>query len=260
MGSSLDSVFSVLKHSPVANMSSPSWLQPAAGRELAPDWLDPPAGQSHAPQPQPQPQSAGRSTKVAVAAAAAAAAAQAAQAASNLLSESEGTPKKTRKGTPAASAKKHAKAKSTDTLAAASVEDSSVPCSEKHSNNAEDSSVLCSEHSKDAGVADPKKTRAYTPRGTAGTFQGKRPPKSPELLKQFLKRKAAWEAEKAALRLNKKGKAKMHRRTPTQEDYQAWQSVYNRSTSACTRARFIEAASEWQKHKAEQVAEKFSFF
>ena len=76
------------------------------------------------------------------------------------------------------------------------------------------------------------KTRQYAPRGTAGTFKGKRPPKHPVLLKDFLKKKAAYEAEKENLREKKavgKAKSKMRRRTPTQEDYQAWQSTYNRS-------------------------------
>ena len=52
----------------------------------------------------------------------------------------------------------------------------------------------------------------------------------------------------------------MRRRTPTQEAYQAWQSAYNRSQSACSRARFIAAAAEWQKEKAQQLADKVSLF
>ena len=184
-------------------------------------------------------------------------AAVAARVAADLLSASLATPTKTGTGTPTASAKKHAKPSSTDRCAASSGEDSSVPCSENRSNDAEVAPAAVT-HVKPGTCEAVKKTRQNAPRGTAGTFEGKRPPKNPVLLKEFIKKKAAYEAEKENLREKKavgKAKSKMRRRTPTQEDYQAWQSTYNRSQSSCSRARLIEAAAEWQKKRANQVAD-----
>jgi len=174
-------------------MSDPSWLQPAPGQELAPDWLLPSAGPqadtSHAQYKAVIARGGalrpfGSSSKVAIAASAAAAAAEAARAAANLLSTSPATPTKSRKGTPTASAKKHAKPSSTDRCAASSKEDSSVLCSENRSDDAEVAPAAVVHTEKHEAV---KKTRPYAPRGTASTFQGKRPPKDPEFLKKFLK-------------------------------------------------------------------------
>ena len=65
----------------------------------------------------------------------------------------------------------------------------------------------------------------------------------------FLKKKAAYEAEKENLREKKKrlkavdkGKSKMRRRTPTQSSL----------------ARFIEAAAEWKEKRVNQVADTSS--
>ena len=95
-------------------------------------------------------------------------------------------------------------------------------------------------------------------RGTAGTFKGRRPPKTAVLLQEFLKKKAAYDAEKENLRQKKtvaKAKSKMQRSTPTQ----AWrQGGYNRSQSSCSLARFIEAAAEWEKKRVNQVADTSS--
>ena len=96
--------------------------------------------------------------------------------------------------------------------------------------------------------------RPYAKRGSAGTFQGKRPPKHPEKLKAFMAAKAKYEAEKAEM---KKSQRQVHRRpSPTQEEYRAWQKAFSRSKAASSREHFIEAAAEWRKEKAKTVKEK----
>jgi hypothetical protein len=63
--------------------------------------------------------------------------------------------------------------------------------------------------------------RNYTKRGTAGAFQGKRPPKDPCKLKEFLKAKAAYEKENMERKKENETTIKMRRVTPTQEQYRA---------------------------------------
>ena len=98
----------------------------------------------------------------------------------------------------------------------------------------------------------------YTTRGSAGTFQGKRPPKDPVKLEKFLKAKAAYGKEKMELQ---RQKAKTTRRcNPTQESCHAFHRAFNRSESAGTQQHSIAAAAEWQKQKAREVAEEASLF
>lgn len=118
-----------------------------------------------------------------------------------------------------------------------------------------------SQSSGTAGVAAATKPRRqYAARGSQGTFGGKRPPKNPVLLKEFLKKKAAYEAQKESLRMQKDSQKVARRPTPTQESYQAWQRAFDWSSSSSSRSRFIEAAAQWQAQKAQQVAEKASLF
>jgi len=228
-----------------------------SARELAPDWLSPPAGLQAAHAQDKAVIARGKALRPFAsssrAASAVSVAAVAARVAADLLSASLATPtKRTRTDRCAASseedssAKKGTKPSSTDRCAASSEKDSSLPCSEIWRNDAE------------VAPAAVKQTRKYMLRGTAGTFKGKRPPKNAMLLQEFLKKKAAYEAQKEKLREKKavdKAKSKLRRRTPTQEDYQAWQRVYDRSQSSCSRARFIEAAAAWQTMRANQVAD-----
>ena len=124
---------------------------------------------------------------------------------------------------------------------------------EKDSHPGEEQSVTATAKEK-GGTA----TRAYAPRGTRGTYQGKRPPKNPEKLEKFMKAKAIYEAEMAELR---KSQGPKHRRqTPNQEKYRAWLRTFAPNPSAESlpaRSLFIEAAAEWQKMKAKQVEEKY---
>ena len=99
------------------------------------------------------------------------------------------------------------------------------------------------------------KRKAYSPRGTAGTYQGKRPPKDPERLAQFMKAKAAYDKEKQELRKTTRG-PKHRRPTAVQEEYRAWQRTFNRAAAVSSRARLTQAAAEWQTEKARVTAEK----
>ena len=100
--------------------------------------------------------------------------------------------------------------------------------------------------------------RHYTTRGTAGTFQGKRPPKDPFKLEKFLKAKYAYEKEKMELQRQKPNT--IRRVTPTQQSYRAFHRAFDRWGSATTKEHFIAAAAEWQKKKAREVAEGASLF
>ena len=94
--------------------------------------------------------------------------------------------------------------------------------------------------------------RNYTKRGTAGTFQGKRPPKDPCKLKEFLKKtKAAYEKELMERKRENETATNMQRATPTQEQYRAWQSTFDSSNTA---------AADRQKQKAKQVSQNDLFF
>ena len=99
--------------------------------------------------------------------------------------------------------------------------------------------------------------RHYTTRGTAGTFQGKRPPKDPFKLEKFLKAKCAYEKEKMELQ---RQKPTIRRVTQTQQSYRAFHRAFDRWGSATTKEHFIAAAAEWQKKKAREVAERASLF
>ena len=102
--------------------------------------------------------------------------------------------------------------------------------------------------------------RNYTRRGTAGKFQGKRPPKDPCKLKEFLKAKAAYEKEKMERKKKNETTTKMRRVTPTQEQYRAWQRTFDRSKASSARVAFVTVAATWQKQKAKQVAQDDLFF
>jgi hypothetical protein len=102
--------------------------------------------------------------------------------------------------------------------------------------------------------------RNYTKRGTAGTFQGKRPPKDPCKLNMLLIAKAAYEKENMEREKENETTTKMRRVTPTQEQYRAWQRTFDRSKASSARVAFVTAAAEWQKQKAKQVEQDDIFF
>jgi hypothetical protein len=102
--------------------------------------------------------------------------------------------------------------------------------------------------------------RNYNKRGTARTFQGKRPPKDPCKLKEFLKAKAAYEKEKMERNKEHETATKMRRVTPTQEQYRAWQRTFDRAKASSARVAFVTAAAEWQKQKTNQVAQDALLF
>ena len=105
------------------------------------------------------------------------------------------------------------------------------------------------EQDSDKPLTTPR--RPYRPRGTMGTFQGKRPPKNPAKLKEFLAAKAGYEKEKNELRATR---TKISRPTQTQEAYRTWQRTFDRSRSATSRVAFAEAAAEWSKERARMTA------
>ena len=219
------------------------------------DWLTPSAGQS--PTKASCSKASPRKTRAAIAAsataAAAAAAAAAAQAASDLLTQSGSvTPRKIRKPPSAASTQKTSKAKSS----AASGEGE-----DQHNAKEHIASVPCSEGEDQHDAKNSKKN--YAPRGSKGTFAGRRPPKNPALLAQFLEDKKEYMDKKERERLQKQaGKQKKQKRrySAEQENYRAFQRTFDRSTSSSSRVSFIEAAAAWQVEKARRVAEQASSF
>ena len=161
------------------------------------------------------------------------------------------TPRKIRKPPSAASTQKTSKAKSS----AASGEGEDQHNAEEHI-----ASVPCSEGEDQHDAKNSKKN--YAPRGSKGTFAGRRPPKNPALLAQFLQDKKEYMDMKEKERLEKHPvKQKQKRRyTPEQENYRAFQRTFDRSTSSSSRVSFIEAAAAWQVEKNRRVAEQASLF
>ena len=92
--------------------------------------------------------------------------------------------------------------------------------------------------------------RAYAKRGTAGTFNGKRPPKCPIKLQKFLREK---EKHLQALAL-KKERAAEHKRkgTPAQERFREHLRQCLRKKSGDTRRRFADAVASWRKLESEK--------
>ena len=196
-----------VRRSVVGKMSDPSWLQPAPCSDLKPDWLSPSTGQSRTTPSCSKASPRKTTAAIAASATAAAAAAQAAQAASDLLVMRSGpvTPTKVRKPPSAASTQKTSKVESS----AASGEGkdqqnaeehiASVPCSERDDSG--QPSMLAKNARNDAPHG--RNTRNYAPRGSKGTFAGRRPPKNPLLLANFLKDKAEYLAKKELERATK---------------------------------------------------------
>ena len=248
-------------------MDEPAWLTPSAGRRLADcaaaevkavarqiGWLEPPPGPaSAAERSAPRVNRAIRAAEAA-AAAAAEAAAQATIASQALLAavKDQGpiTPKKPRVRKEATSTEKHAVAIHQDQGSAFPAEEVKAFLAAKEKYEAEKAS-----HPGEQEAVPATATRkAYATRGTAGTYQGKRPPKDPEKLKAFMAAKAKYEAEKAELR---KSQRPVHRRpSPNQEEYRAWQKTFARAKAASSREQFIEAAVEWRKKRARSVTKK----
>ena len=233
-------------------MDEPAWLTPSAGRRLADcaaaevravarqiGWLEPPPGPaSAAERSAPRVNRAIRAAEAAAAAAEAAAQATIASQALLAAVKDQGpiTPKKPR-GRPTGSkeptsTEKHAVEGSAFPAEAVCEKDTSVP----------------------VAVPASAKRKPYATRGTAGTYQGKRPPKNPEKREAFMAAKAKYEAEKAELR---KSQRPVHRRpSPNQEEYRAWHKTFARAKAASSREQFIEAAVEWRKKRAESVTKK----
>ena len=107
------------------------------------------------------------------------------------------------------------------------------------SSNANDESVI---------MVTPQK-RAYAKRGTAGTFNGKRPPKCPIKLQKFLREK--WE-HLQALALKKEREAGHKRLSPAQERYREHMRQCLRNYGGDTRRRFAAAAAVWRKLESEK--------
>ncbi len=270
-------------------MSAPSWLAPSAGAaahaSLQASWLDPPPGPDSGCE-RKQPRVHGAVKAAQAAAAAAEAAAQATIAAQALLAEVRSRQGPSRAPTPVTRRKTRAQRDdpSSSTKAAAkrvrsggcTVGFAKPPAAhETLGSDSQRSALDGHEESSSEGEADrtaesnsqdqplPGKvsehgaagTRPYRKRGTAGTLQGKRPPKDPEKLQAFMRAKAAFEKEKAELQAQQTSKKKFRRHTPTQQSYWAWQRTFDRSQSASSRVAFVAAAAEWQTEKARQMAE-----
>ena len=108
------------------------------------------------------------------------------------------------------------------------------------SSNANDESVI---------MVTPQK-RAYTKRWTAGTFNGKRPPKCPIKLRQFLRDK---EEHLKTLEFKKERTVKPKRKTsPTQERLREYMRQCLRDKTGQTRRRFADAVSSWRKLASEK--------
>ena len=240
----------------LVTMSMPSWLEPSPGVKTRTPVTD-------------------TNVRVAAAYSAAGAAAKAAQAAADLLMGSQQTPRKKSRARSPASPQKGTLKGNNGSVARClhsvfdqehSVKVNSVPRSEadpqdpegpQHNTAATGMELDTAATSvQSSGITGGK--RHYTTRGSAGTFQGKRPPKDPVKLEKFLKAKAAYEKEKREL---ERHKAKNTRRyTPTQKSYQAFHRAFDRSGSARTKEHFVAAAAEWQKQKAREVADEASLF
>ena len=87
----------------------------------------------------------------------------------------------------------------------------------------------------------PLQTRAM--RGTAGTFAGQRPPKSPARLAQFLQRRAMAEAQRAVRQHGRK-----QSQSSSSSKYQNFISKFMKSDSlpgSCSKDKFKAAAAAW---------------
>ena len=92
--------------------------------------------------------------------------------------------------------------------------------------------------------------RAYTKRFTAGTFNGKRPPKCPIKLQKFLRDK---EEHLKTLEFKKGHTVKPKRKTtPTQERFREYLRQCLREKTGQTRRRFADAMSSWRKLASEK--------
>ena len=92
--------------------------------------------------------------------------------------------------------------------------------------------------------------RAYAKRGTAGTFNGRRPPKCPIKLQTFLREKEEYLQTLAF----KKERASKHKRkqSPTQERFREHLRQCLRKKSGQTRRRFADAVASWRKLESEK--------
>ena len=85
--------------------------------------------------------------------------------------------------------------------------------------------------------------RAYAKRGTAGTFNGRRPPTCPIKLQKFWQDK---EEHVKTVELKKKETVKpMRKATPTQERFREYMQNCLREKAGQTRRRFADAVSSW---------------
>ena len=198
------SVFSVL-----LLMSEPSWLEPNPGHELSVSWLSPLVGSRTGSTAAGHSRTSATMGKVAVAASAAGAAADAARAAQDLLLSSHHTPRKKKTSRePASSEKQRMRSSSVQRSKCDEAGEGAVLCAPGGALEPQarepDSDGQRSEHgadvqrSTDSGIIKAK--RHYTKRGTAGTFRGRRPPKNPEKLKEFLEAKAAYDIQHTDIR------------------------------------------------------------
>ena len=92
--------------------------------------------------------------------------------------------------------------------------------------------------------------------------------KLPEVTSTFLHKPSAYHvkdkseilASQEARQLQNKQVKPKRRYTPGQEEYQAWQRTFARTSSSSSRAGFTEAAPAWQVERARRVADQASLF
>ena len=88
--------------------------------------------------------------------------------------------------------------------------------------------------------------RRRAPRGTANTFNGKRPPKNPAKLQLFMAEKAVWEREKEAARQQKKEQRQRQKKEPIEKQalYQAFMRAHLQEDNSAE--AFSEAIKQYR--------------
>ena len=93
-----------------------------------------------------------------------------------------------------------------------------------------------------------QKTRAK--RGTAGTFQGRRPPKDKDKLQKFLDDKRAWE-EGRTERLRPRSGPRVVKKSEKQVAYQNFVKHFQCDKALRPRERLIRAAAAWKAQRSQ---------
>ena len=103
---------------------------------------------------------------------------------------------------------------------------------------------------------DPDKTKFdRVPRGSAGTFAGRRPPKSPEKLQVFLAKKAAWDKAKEEAKLAKAKGNLVPKHTSSQTAFIAHMAKTMKENGG-GKEGFCQAATTWRAHKRPAAAKE----